>query len=111
MRKHKTIPQINRLSLIWNNSSSNEGGSIISNESTSIDAYSPLPLPMPRLENYHFDQDTTNNSLPISYQTSLMQMSTSQYYLVVQINVNDEQNANRNLYENYNLNSLENARF
>ena len=43
--------------------------------------------------------------MPVSCQTSLMQMSTNQYYLVVQINVEDategEEQRKGHVYENY----------
>lgn len=41
-----------------------------------------------------------NRPMP-EYQTSLMQMSSNQYYLVVQINFNETAHQLKNVYENY----------
>lgn len=101
VRKHRTIPQINRLSLLWNNSeSSNSNSSILRGGggamSLSDNSYSPLPILI--------GHESSESPLPVSCQTSLMQMSTNQYYLVVQINVdenNGQKSHHHHVYENY----------
>ena len=122
LRKQTTIPQINRFSLMWNNSNEVES-EVCCNSSSNYEessnstgaAYSPLPLPMPILMQQEAENRNRKNSaspMPISYQTSLMQMSSNQYYLVVQINVNENGSSataddcngkpsSKHVYENY----------
>ena len=55
---------------------------------------------MPRLIGH---ESPDSSPMPVSCQTSLMQMSTHQYYLVVQINVEEaaEEARKGHVYENY----------
>ena len=90
--KHRTIPQINRLSLLWNNSETSNSTILRGGEDNS---YSPLPILIAGHES------SESPPLPVSCQTSLMQMSTNQYYLVVQINVDEHEKSHSHVYENY----------
>ena len=90
--KHRTIPQINRLSLLWNNSETSNSTILRGGEDNS---YSPLPILIAGHES------SESPPLPVSCQTRLMQMSTNQYYLVVQINVDEHEKSHSHVYENY----------
>ncbi len=55
---------------------------------------------MPRLSDEpYLSRGEPSSPMPISYQSNLMQMSSNQYYLVVQINVDDKANG-KHIYEN-----------
>ena len=76
------------MSLIWNHSGGAEETDLSESSSLVENAYSPLPLPNLFCES---QSAADNNTLmPLSCQTSLMQMSSNQYYLVVQINVQNQ---------------------
>ena len=102
LERSKCFPQINRLSLIWNHSDEQtySGGATESSHSSSFieSPYSPLPLPNFLNEPQY---SITDSLMPLTCQTSLMQMSSNQYYLVVQINVQNQENDKKHVYENY----------
>ena len=77
------------MSLIWNHSGGAEETDLSESSSLVENAYSPLPLPNLFCESESAVADN-NTLMPLSCQTSLMQMSSNQYYLVVQINVQNQ---------------------
>ena len=89
LQRYQTLPHINRMSLIWNHSGAEETDSSLSS-SLVENAYSPLPLPNLFCCESQSPAADNNTLMPLSCQTSLMQMSSNQYYLVVQINVQNQ---------------------
>ena len=77
------------MSLIWNHSGGAEETDLSESSSLVENAYSPLPLSNLFCESESAEADN-NTLMPLSCQTSLMQMSSNQYYLVVQINVQNQ---------------------
>ena len=103
LERSRCFPQINRLSLIWNQSDEQTNSATESSQSSSFIENPYSPLPIPNFLNEPQYTISTDSLMPLTCQTSLMQMSSNQYYLVVQINVQnqDSNNDKKHVYENY----------